>query len=106
MAKKEVKEKATERDFGVLLRPLVTEKASLVGHSSSAVVFEVDRRATKDEVKGAVSRIFNVEVLKVRTINVIGKLKRRGREVGRTKAFKKAYVTLAPGQAIDVIEGL
>jgi len=104
--KEEKKQSAVAADFKVLRKPLVTEKTSLVGGDGSCVVFEVDRRSTKGDIRQAVERIFSVDVVAVRTANYIGKVKRRGSALGRTRRYKKAYVSLKAGQAIDVVEGL
>ncbi|NBW40133.1 50S ribosomal protein L23 [bacterium] len=105
MAKKSEKE-VLSKHYNTLVRPIVTEKSSYVGEVGSVVTFEVARSATKQEIKEAVAGIFDVEVLGVNILNYRGKLKRRGRQVGMTNSYKKAYVTLGPGQAIDVVEGL
>lgn len=89
----------------VLKRPLVTEKGSIAREMGNQVVFEVDSRATKIEVRQAVEKIFNVAVLKVRTANFEGKKKRHGLKVGKRSNWKKAYVTLAPGQSVEFFEG-
>lgn len=105
MAKKNEK-LVQSKDYNTLVRPIVTEKSSYVGEVGSVVTFEVARSAKKADIKAAVANIFDVEVLGVNTINYRGKLKRRGRQIGMTNSYKKAYVTLGPGQAIDVVEGL
>jgi large subunit ribosomal protein L23 len=68
--------------------------------------FEVDRRANKIEIKKAVERIFKVQVEDVRTMNYQGKRKRLGRNEGRRRHWKKAVVTLKPGQKIEFFEGV
>ena len=65
----------------------------------------MDRRATKVEIRQAVEKIFDVKVLKVRTANFSGKKKRMGRNLGKRNDWKKAYVTLAPGQSVEFFEG-
>ncbi len=87
----------------IIIRPLITEKntALMVDNKYS---FEVLRTASKPEIKRAVETIFDVTVTKVHTMNVRGKLKRRGREMGYTRDWKKAIVTLAPGDRIEVFE--
>ena len=106
--KKKTAEKvsAAIADYNVLLAPLITEKSALIGGSGDKVVFKVDRRAGKAEVKQAVERIYGVKVVSVRTVNVLGKVKRSARSTGRRSSSKKAYVTLAEGQSIDIVEGL
>ena len=93
-------------DYRILLRPIITEKSSLVGGAGNTVVFSVDRRSTKNEIRIAVERVFNVEVAKVRTTNTSGKVKRTTGSMGRTNSCKKAYVTLKEGFTINVVEGL
>lgn len=87
----------------IIVRPLITEKnTSLMVDNKYS--FEVLRTSSKPEIKNAVETIFNVTVTKVHTMNVRGKLKRRGREVGYTREWKKAIVTLAPGEHIEIFE--
>ena len=99
-------EKASIKDYAVLVRPVITEKSSLVGVGGKTFVFRVQRGSAKDEIKGAVERVFGVKVADVRTCNFIGKVKRTTRTAGRTAGFKKAYVTLKPGHTIDIVEGI
>ena len=98
--------KASIEDYGVLIRPLITEKATVLSGGGKTLAFEVRPQASKSGIKGAVERVFGVEVARVRTCNFIGKLKRTTRNTGRTASFKKAYVTLKPGHTIDIVEGL
>lgn len=98
--------KASARDYQILVKPMVTEKSSLVGEAGNCVVFEVHPKATKTEIRSAVERIFDVDVAGVRTCNYRGKLKRTMRAVGRTAGYRKAYVTLQEGQSIDIVEGV
>jgi len=90
----------------ILIRPIVTEKSSFQSDNLSRYTFEVDVRANKHQVKDAVEQVFNVQVLAVNVMNVRGKRRRWGRIVGRTKDWKKALVTLAPGQSIQIFEGV
>lgn len=87
----------------IIIRPLITEKntALMVYNKYS---FEVQRNASKPEIKRAVETIFNVTVTSVHTMNVRGKLKRRGRATGYTRDWKKAIVTLIPGDRIEIFE--
>ncbi|MBI5504685.1 MAG: 50S ribosomal protein L23 [Deltaproteobacteria bacterium] len=87
----------------VLKAPLITEKGTLVAESGQ-VVFKVDPRANKDQIRVAVEKLFGVKVSAVRTINYMGKSKRVGRVLGTKPKWKKAYVTLATGQAADLLE--
>ncbi|MCB2187783.1 MAG: 50S ribosomal protein L23 [Deltaproteobacteria bacterium] len=89
----------------VVRRPLITEKSTVAKEMGNQFVFEVDRRANKVEIRQAVERLFEVKVLKVRTANFKGKAKRVGRFLGQRSDWKKAYVTLAPGQTVDFFEG-
>jgi large subunit ribosomal protein L23 len=88
----------------IIIRPLITEKNTTL-MIDNKYSFEVLRTASKPEIKRAVETIFDVTVTKVHTMNVRGKLKRRGREMGYTRDWKKAIVTLAPGDRIEVFEG-
>ena len=89
----------------ILLRPLMTEKSMLLKESQNVVTFHVVPNANKVEIRHAVEAVFNVKVRVVRTANVEGKLKRMGRHEGRRPSWKKAFVTLAPGYKIDLVEG-
>lgn len=89
----------------VLKSPIITEKGTLVSEKGNQVVFHVDNRATKQDVAAAVEKLFGVKVTGVRTLNTLGKTYRRfGRDIGRHSDSKKAYVTLAEGQSIDLLE--
>ena len=88
----------------ILLRPLVTEKSTALLEEGK-YVFEVAKAANKVQIAQAVAEIFNVKVVVVNTINVTGKVKRVGRNVGRRRSYKKAIVTLAPGETIQFFEG-
>lgn len=91
--------------FRVIESPLITEKGTLLGEERNQVLFKVPREANKTEIRQAVEKLFDVKVVKVRTLNYLGKERRVGRIVGRRPAWKKAYVTLAEGQRIDFFEG-
>ena len=90
----------------VIRRPLITEKATRMKESANTVCFEVDRDANKIEVGRAVEKLFGVKALDVRVANRQGKWKRMGRFVGQRKAWKKAWVRLAPDQKIEFFEGV
>ena len=92
--------------YRVLKRPIVTEKSSFQSDNLNRYTFEVDVRASKQQVKDAVEQVFGVQVVAVNTMNVRGKRRRWGRIVGRTKDWRKAIVTLAPGQSIQLFEGV
>ncbi|MBA3028177.1 MAG: 50S ribosomal protein L23 [Desulfobacteraceae bacterium] len=93
-------------DYDIIKRPLITEKTNLQKEDLNQITFEVDPRANRIEIKKAVENIFSVSVQNVRTLNVKGKTKRRGLVLGRKKDWKKAVVTLKPGQRIDFFEGV
>jgi large subunit ribosomal protein L23 len=89
----------------VIRAPLITEKGTLVSEKAAQVVFMVDPRATKCDVRRAVEQLFEVKVVAVRTVNYLGKTRKRfGRRIGHTARWKKAYVTLAKGQQLDLLE--
>ena len=96
---------ATLRNFDVLLSPHITEKATLLSEQNK-VVFKIALDASKDEVASAVEAIYNVKVTKVNTLVTKGKTKRFKGIKGRRNDLKKAIVTLAEGQSIDVATGL
>ncbi|GAB4168940.1 MAG: 50S ribosomal protein L23 [Roseiflexaceae bacterium] len=89
----------------IIIRPLITEKNTNLMQMNK-YCFEVDRNATKPQIKRAIQELFKVTVTAVNTMNVRGKLRRRGREFGYTADWKKAIVTLAEGDRIELFEGL
>ena len=91
--------------FSILRKPVITEKTTFM-HEEGKYTFEVDRRATKLQIKQAVETAFDVSVVKVNTMNVRGKLKRFGPRSSRQPASKKAIVTLASGDTITIFEGV
>jgi large subunit ribosomal protein L23 len=93
-------------NYDIIKRPLITEKTSIQKELHNQVSFEVDRRANRIEIKRAIESIFNVQVASVKTMQVRGKVKRRGRVEGKRRDWKKAVVRLAPGQRIDFFEGV
>ncbi len=90
---------------GILKRPHLTEKAVAMKEKANQVTFEVARDANKIEIRRAIEQLFDVGVRKVATINVRGKKKRMGRYQGRRSAWKKAMITLKPGDKIEYFEG-
>ena len=82
----------------VIVAPLITEKTTLLKEKGPVLAFRVDRRANKVEIRQAVEALFKVKVAQVRTQSVTGKNKRVGRFEGKRSDWKKAYVTLKPGQ--------
>lgn len=93
------------RLYQVLLAPRVTEKSTRVGEDSNQYVFHVVRDASKDEVKGAVETLFDVNVESVRIVNVKGKNKSFRLRPGKRSDWKKAYVRVQEGQVIDFLGG-
>jgi Ribosomal protein L23 len=93
------------RNFDVILQPVITEKAT-IGSEHGQVQFKVAIDATKIEIKRAVEELFNVKVTSVNTIRVKGKTKMFRGRVGRRSDYKKAIVSLAEGQSIDVTTGV
>ena len=91
--------------FDVIKRPRLTEKSARLQEERNTVVFSVATDANKIQIKEAVEKLFNVKVAKVATAHVLGKKKRGRLRVGRTRDWKKAYVTLAEGK-IDFLENL
>lgn len=91
--------------FDILRRPVVTEKSTDM-QSRGRYVFEVAPRATKHQIREAVQLAFDVTVLKVNTMNVRGKRKRYGPRFALKPSWKKAVVTLAPGDSITIFEGV
>ena len=90
----------------VVKRPLIlTEKGSTLRETENQYMFEVDRRASKHDVRNAVESLFQVNVEGVNTMIVRGKMKRMGRTWAKTRNWKKAIVTLAEGESIDFFEG-
>lgn len=92
-----------QRLMQVLLAPVVSEKSTLVGEMHKQIVFKVLQDANKTEIKAAVEKMFNVEVMAVRVVNVKAKVKRFAQRLGKRKAWKKAYVSLKPGTDINFL---
>ena len=91
--------------YDIVLRPLMTEKTTRQKEMFNQFSFEVNPRANRIEIRRAIEKIFNVRVADVRTIQVKGKRKQRGKIIGKRKDWKKAIVTLKPGERIDFFEG-
>ncbi len=90
----------------IILEPIVTEKSTIARERYNKYSFKVIPDATKPQIANAIEEIFEVKVLKVHTINMDGKVKRLGRNLGRRSAWKKAIVTLAEGDSVDFFEGV
>jgi len=93
------------QNFEILRRPIITEKSTSL-QDRGRYVFEVAPNATKHQIKDAVKNAFGVDVLKVNTMNLRGKKKRYGPRWVPKKSWKKAIVTLAPGNTITIFEGV
>ncbi len=94
-----------ERMYDLIRSPVITEKATM-GSEHNQVTFRVPLDATKPEIKAAVEGLFNVKVSAVNTLRQLGKEKRFRGRVGKRSDYKKAMVTLAEGQSIDVTTGV
>ncbi len=104
-AKKQAAAKVDINHYDVIVAPHITEKSTLLSEHN-AVVFKVAGSASKPQIKAAVEALFNVSVTNVNTMNVKGKTKRwKGRPYTRSDV-KKAVVTLADGQSIDITTGI
>jgi large subunit ribosomal protein L23 len=90
-----------EQLMSVLIAPHVTEKTSLAMQNHNQYTFRVRRDASKTDIRKAIELMFDVKVAGVRVVNEPGKVRRFGRTSGRTQDWKKAYVSLSPGQTID-----
>jgi large subunit ribosomal protein L23 len=89
----------------IIKKALITEKSTIARDASNQYNFEVDVRANRIEVCSAVEKLFKVKVLSVRVLNVLGKKKRTGKVMGQRRSWKKAIVTLAPGNRIETMDG-
>jgi large subunit ribosomal protein L23 len=94
--------------FSTIIRPVVSEKSTVLGNDGK-YVFEVAPTANKIQIKRAIEQAFaskRIQVSAVNILHVTGKVRRRGRSVGMTRSWKKAIVTLRPGQRLDLFEGV
>ncbi len=91
-----------ERLMSVIVAPIVSEKSTRLAEGSEQFVLQVLKNATKKEIKAAVELLFDVKVQAVNTIQRAGKSKRFGRHIGHRQDTKKAYITLVPGQNLDM----
>ena len=92
--------------YEVIRKPLLTEKSTRLKEEGNQYLFRVAKTANKVEIKQAIEALFRVTVLEVRTLRVLGKLKRLGRFQGRRPDWKKAVATLKSGDSIDLYEGV
>jgi large subunit ribosomal protein L23 len=88
--------------YSIIIRPLVTEQGMHFASSRNAYSFEVNKKANKVQIRSAVEKLYGVKVTNVRTANVKGKPRRRGRNIGLTKSWKKAVVVLHEDYHIDL----
>ena len=84
------------KNFDIIIRPIITEK-TMADMEEDKYTFEVAKKSNKSEIKKAIEEIFSVKVAKVNTMNMTGKVKRQGMNVGKRPDWKKAIVALAPG---------
>jgi len=92
-------------EYDIVVRPIITEKSSLIKDAGNQYVFEVQRDANKIEIRKAVEKLFKVKVVSVHISNIEGKNKRVGRFVGKRPDWKKAIVKLNPKDKITIFEG-
>ncbi|OPY75675.1 MAG: 50S ribosomal protein L23 [Syntrophorhabdus sp. PtaU1.Bin050] len=92
-------------EYDIVLRPIITEKSSLLKDTGNQYIFEVQRDANKIEIKKAVEKLFKVKVVSVHISNMEGKKKRVGRFSGKRADWKKAVVKLGPKDTITIFEG-
>ena len=90
----------------IIKRPIVSEKSTMQKEVSNQLSFEVDKKANRIEIKKAIQSLFSVQVDAVRTLQIKGKYKQRGRIIGKRRDWKKAIVTLKPGERIEFFEGI
>jgi len=102
---KNISVQVQDRLLQVIVAPQITEKATYVADKNQQIAFKVRTDATKPEIKAAVELVFKVEVQAVTVLNVGGKTKRAGRRMGKRNDWKKAYVSLKPGQEINFAAG-
>ncbi len=92
------------KTYDILVRPIITEKATKAAESNS-IAFEVASDATKGDIKDAIEAIYGVKVKKINVLNAKGKTKKFRGRTGTQRLVKKAYITLTENQAIDVMAG-
>lgn len=92
--------------YRVIEKPLITEKSTQLQEGGNWIAFRVNPRANKIQIKKAVEKIFSVTVLQVNTVNVRGKSRRFGRNIGVSKNWKKAMLRLTEGDKIEMFEGV
>ena len=103
--KNKIKEVDLNISYKIIRKPIVTEKATKLSEFNK-VVFEVDSKSNKNEIKGAIEKLFSVKVKSVNIINTKGKVKRFKGVLGKRSDIKKAVITLAEGNTIDISAGV
>lgn len=93
-----------EKIFSIVKRPIISEKSTALSEVANRYVFEVAPSATKPEIRDAVEQLFKVEVKAIKTMMMHGKTKRTARSEHKRSNWKKAIVTLAPGQRIELLQ--
>lgn len=102
---KKVSKENTKDAYKILIRPLISEKASAIGKLNQ-FVFIVGKKANKPEIKKAIEAVYGISPIKVNVIHVQGKCVRFGKSYGRRKDWKKAIITLPKGKSIQLYEGI
>jgi large subunit ribosomal protein L23 len=92
--------------YQVIKEPHITEKGNIQKELHNQISFKVHKRANKIEIRRAVEALFKKKVIDVRTMNCMGKKRRMGRYAGKKADWKKAVVTLAPGESVEFFEGV
>jgi large subunit ribosomal protein L23 len=92
-------------NYDLIKRPIITEKTNLQKEKFNQITLEVSPNSNRIEIKRTIEDIFKVKVSDIRTMHVLGKSKRRGRVIGKRRNWKKAVVSLMPGERIEFFEG-
>lgn len=90
----------------VLIKPMLTEKASIVTEEANRYVFKVQKKANKYQIKDAVEGMFDVKVVDVRTATLPGKVRKAGKAFKKGSSWKKAYVKIQDGQKLELFKGI
>lgn len=90
----------------VLIKPLITEKISLITENNNSYGFKVGFKANKNQIREAVEKLYDVKVVAVKTIIMPGKVKRRGKTTSKTSKWKKALIQIENGQKIELFKGV
>jgi large subunit ribosomal protein L23 len=90
----------------VILKPLITEKNSLLTEVNNVYGFKVDLKSNKNQIRSAIEKYFNVKVTEVKTAVMPGRMKKQGKHTTKTNKWKKAYVSIADGQKIELFRDI